>query len=294
MSKYNYTLIIPHYNIPHLLERLLKSIPERDDIQVIVVDDCSPSTCSQQLEEIQLKFPKIEIYSTGINGGGGKARNIGLNHAQGKYLIFADADDYFEPNFNALLHKYCHCNFDIVYFSAILESEEDNHRKYDNYINFFIKKALLSASEKDLKFIFTQPWGKLIRRDLVISNSILFEESIVSNDVRFSTEVDYHAKKLIADSSQCYVWKQRKFSTSKNLNSRKILKRLEIDLSRHKFLSSIKWHDKLNYLEMMIQIDRSGDKNLKEAAGVLCKKMGISKKEILFVRLKRLIRDLFF
>ena len=38
---YNYTLLIPHYNIPFLLRRLLKSVPRRDDLQVIVVDDCS-------------------------------------------------------------------------------------------------------------------------------------------------------------------------------------------------------------------------------------------------------------
>ena len=37
----NYTVIIPHKNIPELLQRCLDSIPERDDIQVIVVDDNS-------------------------------------------------------------------------------------------------------------------------------------------------------------------------------------------------------------------------------------------------------------
>lgn len=38
----NYSIIIPHYGIPELLGRCLRSIPERDDIQVIVVDDNSP------------------------------------------------------------------------------------------------------------------------------------------------------------------------------------------------------------------------------------------------------------
>ena len=35
------SIVIPHKNIPELLARCLRSIPERDDIQVIVVDDCS-------------------------------------------------------------------------------------------------------------------------------------------------------------------------------------------------------------------------------------------------------------
>ncbi len=39
---FDYSIIIPHYNIPKLLLRCVKSIPERDDVQIIVVDDCSP------------------------------------------------------------------------------------------------------------------------------------------------------------------------------------------------------------------------------------------------------------
>lgn len=41
---YKYSIIIPHYNIPELLQRCLDSIPERDDVQVIVVDDNSDSS----------------------------------------------------------------------------------------------------------------------------------------------------------------------------------------------------------------------------------------------------------
>ena len=38
---YNYSIIIPHKNIPELLQRCLDSIPKREDIQIIVVDDNS-------------------------------------------------------------------------------------------------------------------------------------------------------------------------------------------------------------------------------------------------------------
>lgn len=40
-SIYNYSLIIPHYNTPDLLRRLLRTVTKRDDLQVIAVDDCS-------------------------------------------------------------------------------------------------------------------------------------------------------------------------------------------------------------------------------------------------------------
>ena len=289
---YHYTLIIPHYNIPDLLERLLQTIPIRDDLQIIVVDDCSPDNCNVKLNQLRLKFPNVEFYSTGTNGGGGKARNVGLKYAKGKYILFADADDYFEDNFNDLLDKYCNQIYDIVYFSAIFETEEDNLRYYDNYINKFIWKALKSKAEKDLKFMFTQPWCKLIRNELITTHSINFEESSISNDVFFSTRVDYYAKTFQIDPSQSYVWKIRKTSTSRELNPQKILKRLEIDLIRHNFIKSLGRHDHINYLAMIEYIYISKDPDLKRSALEICKKFNISKKEIFIVRLKRVLRTL--
>jgi glycosyltransferase len=284
-----YTLIIPHYNNTGYLRRLLLTVPRREDLQVIVVDDCSTKDLDR-LENLKKDNNWVEWYTTGTNGGGGKARNIGLKHAEGKYLIFADSDDYFENNFDELLTKYSRMEFDIAYFSAIFESEEDGTRLYDNYINGYIANALKSRQETNLKFLFTQPWCKIIKTHLVKSNSIEFEESIISNDVRFSTQIDYVAKKIIADSSQCYVWSQRTVSTSKKLNPTKILKRLEIDLRRHSFLKSINWRDNLNYLEMMNLIDSSSDKELKRSAKKICNDFSVPYSDIVILRIKRFLR----
>lgn len=56
-----YSIIIPHYNAPHLLERCLKSIPVREDIQVIVVDDCSPAVNSYIRDYPELSRPYLEL-----------------------------------------------------------------------------------------------------------------------------------------------------------------------------------------------------------------------------------------
>ena len=41
MKTFNYSIIIPHRNIPQLLQRCIDSIPSRDDLQIIIVDDNS-------------------------------------------------------------------------------------------------------------------------------------------------------------------------------------------------------------------------------------------------------------
>lgn len=72
-DNYNYTVIIPHYNIPDFLMRCLESIPVRKDIQVIVIDDCSPGVSEYLLKYPQLSRPYLEYYSTPIGGSAGRA-----------------------------------------------------------------------------------------------------------------------------------------------------------------------------------------------------------------------------
>ena len=53
MAEYKYCVVIPHYNSPKLLSRMLKSVPEREDIQIIVVDDCSSKEAQEELTCLQ-------------------------------------------------------------------------------------------------------------------------------------------------------------------------------------------------------------------------------------------------
>ena len=94
--KYLYSIIIPHFNSSQLLERMLNSIPRRDDIQIIVVDDNSNEIEKGELRKI--RRPNVELYFQTTNHGAGFARNVGLDHVLGQWVIVADADDVFAPN----------------------------------------------------------------------------------------------------------------------------------------------------------------------------------------------------
>ena len=60
-NNYVYSITITHYNNPEFLSRMLRSIPERDDIQVIVVDDGSPDRSGEIAEEFAAQFPCIQV-----------------------------------------------------------------------------------------------------------------------------------------------------------------------------------------------------------------------------------------
>ena len=82
-----YSIIIPHKNIPQLLQRCLDSIPFRGDVQVIVVDDNSDSSIVNFENFPGIKRPNIEVYLTKEGRGAGYARNVGLQHVKGKWIL---------------------------------------------------------------------------------------------------------------------------------------------------------------------------------------------------------------
>ena len=114
----NYSIIIPHKNIPDLLQRCLESIPRREDVQIIVVDDNSDSGKVDFGHFPGIGELCVEVYFTKEGRGAGYARNIGLKYARGKWLLFADADDFYNTDFLSVLDEYCHQDIDILYFAT--------------------------------------------------------------------------------------------------------------------------------------------------------------------------------
>lgn len=234
---YNYTLIIPNYNTSGYLSRLLGSVPQREDMQVIVVDDCS-TTELEELQKLRLKYSWIEWYATESNGGGGKARNEGLKYAKGKWVFFADSDDYFIRNLNTILDEYKDLEYDIVYFNAMVEDENGKEMNRSSRVPRIINEVAVSFNASKIKFRLSQPWAKLIKRELIDSYGIVFEESKGSNDVKFSIKTDFYAKNLFIDNRIFYVNVKRKNSVTDNRSKEMLLERYRISCWRYAFIKS--------------------------------------------------------
>lgn len=226
---YKYTIIIPHYNIHTLLNRLLSTIPNRADLQVIVVDDCSNRDL-EILNEIKKKYNWVEWFSTETNGGGGKARNIGLSHAKGEYILFADSDDFFNLCFADALDDYTgEEDADIVFFAAnSVDTDTFQNSDRGDSVVHAINKSLIYQSVDYLRHKLTAPWAKLISRQLLLDNDIRFQETTVYNDMRFSQLVDYYAKTIKSDQRAIYCVTTRMGSVSSVTTFEKEAKKLEV------------------------------------------------------------------
>jgi len=243
MKKYTYTIIIPHKNIPKLLQRCLDSIPCRDDLHVIVVDDNS----DPDIVDFD-KFPGKDRQDTTIifdksGKGAGRARNIGLEQANSKWLLFADADDYFNYCIRDILEEYKDCTTDIVFFNTIgQDSDSYVVSKRGEYIRDFHKLYQKNPNEAIFHFKYDQgsPWAKLIRKEIVDNYSIRFDETRIHNDTTFSYMTAYHAKDVKVDCRALYCNTYRSQSISFTLDDDKILTRMEVLAKRDRFYNDKK------------------------------------------------------
>ena len=227
----NYTIIIPHHNIPNLLRRCLHSIPLRDDTQIIVVDDCSDEIYKSYLLSLEKDYSHVEFYYSDICKGGGAARNIGLQHAKGRYVLFADADDFFNYCIGDVLNEYINETCDIIFFNAnCLDTDTYLPKNRIQHLNTMHEEyeRLPEKAIVSLKYLYGEPSCKFVKRDLIEKNNIQFEETRIHNDTKFSYLVGFYAKEVKVDHRAIYCLTERNNSVSKNTTHQAQLTRTKI------------------------------------------------------------------
>lgn len=233
------TIIIPHYNTPELLIRLLNSIGWKPDIEVIVVDDASTN-----IESTKLQFsdnPNIEFLdnNTGIKGAG-KCRNIGLSHAHGEWILFADADDFFTNDAWDIINSFVDSDYEMIYFSPVSRDEETGNASNRHiYYKELIEKYLSDPCPRNLnalKYGFCTPWSKLIKKSLFDTNNIWFDEIEVSNDVMCITKAAYYCKSFYVTNDIIYCVTRSRNSLTVKKDIKRFDIRVSVDIKKYLFL----------------------------------------------------------
>ena len=211
----NYSIVIPHKNIPDLLVRCIRSIPERDDIQVIVVDDNSDDADVYLEKYPELSRPDTEVHFTKEGKGAGYARNVGLRYVKGKWVLFADADDFFLPNWTITIDQYLESDADIVLFRI---GDITSHSDCLWYNQALVDYSSGRKSARDVLFARITCWAKMLRTDFLRQNNILFEEIECANDVAFGYQIAVQANDIIISPSAIYdvTYREGSLTTIKN------------------------------------------------------------------------------
>lgn len=150
------SVIIPAYNSEKWITDCLKSIPVRDDIEIICINDGSTDRTIGYLNNFK-KYSKqnVKIIDLKENKGVSYARNRGLEYAKGEYILMLDSDDYiYYKVFNEIVDNYLDGRNDMVFYDMennvkyVFKSDQNNYQcKYGNFK--FIKREFLG----DMRYV---------------------------------------------------------------------------------------------------------------------------------------------
>ena len=244
------SVIIPHYNSADSLRRLLNSIfiSGAENIEVIVVDDNSNQDI-EKLDEIKKQFvPRTMFFSnTSGQNSAGTCRNIGLDHASGKWVIFCDADDLLCNDWYETVSEDFDRNEDVIFYppkSIDLQTGKPCGREipYVKKIDDYLKGV--KGAESRLRYNWFVPWSKMISRQLIEGNNIRFEPVMYSNDVLFSSKVGSCSKKIRVNNKAIYCVTRSVGGLTDVKNRASLFVRDDVAIRNHLYLK-----DRITYQE---------------------------------------------
>ena len=130
-----FSIVIPVYNVEDYIERCLESIKKQTfkDYEVIVVDDGCTDKSIEIAKQYDVKIIKTEHVSVS------EARNVGVKHTKGEYLIFLDSDDYWDKDLLNEINKSLDNNPDLVRFQVRTVTDTGEITDYNE--KTFIRKT---------------------------------------------------------------------------------------------------------------------------------------------------------
>ena len=233
------SIVIPHKNSSNTAEKLVDTIPNVPEIEVIVVDDKSyPEEFILLLKLRDKRSNLVVIQNEDKESNAGIARNIGLSHVNGQWVLFADSDDEFLDNAFDVFFKTAldYRDFDVVLFRCRSLDEVRNPSSRAEKVNSLIE--CYPDNIDTILYEWLVPWGKLIKFDLIEDNKLRFDSCLASNDVMFSTKLAAHAKNVSVINVEVYCCFLRVGSLTSSIDEDKALSRLSVLVSRNKYLSN--------------------------------------------------------
>lgn len=199
------SIIIPIYKVEQFVSRCIKSVINQsyNNIECIIIDDCSPDKSMTIVETLVNNYSgdiRFKLLYHDKNEGLSATRNTGIKNATGDYLLFIDSDDYlYDNNAISLFAKELkiYPNIDVIqgktYTEGYMNSSLKNSYRYiSEYYNN--NEKILSDFFNDI--IPATAWNKLIKKSLINSNNLFFNENIIHEDLYWNYYLFQHVKSL--------------------------------------------------------------------------------------------------
>lgn len=210
------SVVVPTHNVaPWVAETMRSILAQRvDTMEVIVVDDHSTDGTRDLLERIADEDHRVRVVDA-VSRGGGTARNIGIDHARGDYLVFADGDDLIPDGaYAALVESLDASGSDIAFGDYLKFSPTDVWRPTQNWPAYAAPQSGIRFDDEP-SLIFGRPcWNKAFRRSFWERESIRYPDVPRSNDIVPMVTAYLAAKTVDVVEQVVYLYRERPGTSS--------------------------------------------------------------------------------
>lgn len=210
------SFILPIYNVEKYLSECVESILVQtySDFEILLVDDGSPDNCPVLCDEWARKDDRIKALHK-PNGGLSDARNYGLEHAQGDYVVFVDSDDFWVnkdclENLMNVVDVHPECDF-IGFNCSYYYYDTKTFKKWVAY-----DESLSKPTDKDTVLCSLVASGtfpmsaclKIIKRKSLSEINLHFIKGLLSEDIPWFIDLLEGAKKCMFINDYIYAYRQ--------------------------------------------------------------------------------------
>ena len=184
------SVIVPIYNVEKYLKQCIESVIKQqlDSYELILVDDGSTDSSKSICDNYSKNNANIKVFHK-KNEGASSARNYGLKKASGKYVLFLDSDDWWNPQIDLnMMLEYAvrHPKIEMCLFTSydyiegkgyFQRNEHKNLKEFDTSSAKSFYRSLLNNGNLEVA-----AYTKILKRDFLINNSLFFNTKLICED----------------------------------------------------------------------------------------------------------------
>ena len=189
------SIVVPVYNVREYLNRCVDSLLKEDpneSYEIVLVDDGSSDSSEKICDEISSEHDYVKVIHK-TNGGLSSARNVGIENAQGEYVMFVDSDDYLiKGSLKQLIDAIEEYRSDVIVGQSLIVCD-DKEPKFEGAR--LAKKGLYSSDDyskllkKSRKNYYPCAPYHICRRSLLTENDLFFKSGILHEDELWTPKV---------------------------------------------------------------------------------------------------------
>lgn len=231
------SIIIPVFNSEKYLERCIDSAIKQtyENIEIIIVDDCSKDKSKEIIEQYEIKNKKIKKILLSKNQGVSNARNVGMSVSDGEYIVFLDSDDYIDP----------------FYIETLINNKEDEDMLVvvANNVKTEIYDSKSYALEVAYGKFFGSCWGYLIDKNKITCKFDLKTTYMEDTIFIMNVILNYKKVKVINCSLYNYIENEDSLTKKKDVNSLKRIYGYTYSIDKIKELLE---NQKMNFNQLLL------------------------------------------